>query len=108
MENKFGSEAHRKMANQVKTERANVVARVKNGSVSVAFLIVNNPKCLHSMEIGALLKKQSRWGQKKVQRLLNRLDIKTNKPIGDLTWRQRNVLADALGNKDVDWTQEVR
>lgn len=96
------------LANKLRFERANMCARVKNGSLPVAFLIMNNPRCLHTMTVGALLAKQSRWGKKRARRLLTRIDIKESREIGKLTWRQRNALADALGNRDIDWTKEMR
>lgn len=95
-------------ANKVLAERRNMLARVKNGSLPVAFLVMNNPKCLHTLTIGALLQKQKSWGRKRMLRFLLRLQIGENREIIELTWRQRNEIADTLGNKGVDWTREMR
>lgn len=81
-------------ANQVKAERGRMCAEVKNRTISVSFLVLNNPKCLRSMTIGALLCRQTGWGRKRALRLLARAELRESKPVGDLTWRQRNLLVD--------------
>jgi hypothetical protein len=83
-------------ANAVRLARAELKRRVALGEISAADVILDTPWEAESMTVGDLLTSQHRWGHTRCRRLLYRLRISENKPIGTLTDRQRRELAGLL------------
>lgn len=84
------------LANQVRLARAALKRRVRDGQVSVAQVVEASPWETYSMPIGELLRSQQRWGEKRARRALLPIGVPENKPIGQLTERQRLALVAAL------------
>jgi hypothetical protein len=83
-------------ANAVRLARAELKRRVALGEISAADVILETPWEADSMTVGDLITSQHRWGHTRCRRLLLRLHVSENKPIGKLTERQRRELADVL------------
>lgn len=80
-----------------------VRARLKRGlaasDVRAADVLLAPPREAARMEIATVLRSQRGWGPRRCQRFLARLGISERKPIGSLTDRQRQVLADQLSSQ---------
>jgi hypothetical protein len=83
-------------ANEIRLERAALKKRIAAGEVSAADVITDPPPAAESWSVGDLLMSQRRWGTTRCRRFLSRSNITETKPIGTLTERQRNLLADSL------------
>jgi hypothetical protein len=86
-------------ANKVRLARARLKREIASGEVSVAKVIVTCPWYAHSMEISDLLMSQKRWGRARCKRLLVAIGIRENKPLVNLTERQRIALVGMLSAK---------
>lgn len=84
-------------ANAVRLARAELKRRVALGEISAADVILETPWEAESMTVGDLITSQHRWGHTRCRRLLHRLQISENRPVGKLTDRQRRALAGLLG-----------
>jgi hypothetical protein len=91
-------------ANEVRLARADLKRRIATGAVSAAEVILTCPAEATSWPVGELLMSQRRWGSTRCHKFLSRNQIVETKPIGQLTQRQRRVLASAL---DTSVTQEM-
>jgi hypothetical protein len=80
-------------ANEVRLARARLKREIAGGQVSAAFVILELPSEARNWSVGELLLSQRRWGTTRVRKLLVGLHISEKRPIGDLTERQRGVLA---------------
>lgn len=93
-------EAHRlralARANEIRMARAELKRRIAEGEVSAPELILNPPSAAASWHVGELLMSQRGWGAARCRRFLARSHIGERKPLGDLTQRQRQVLAAEL------------
>lgn len=87
------------LANQVRLARAELKRRVRGGQVSVSEVVRSCPWEAHSMPIGELLMSQQRWGQARSRRVLRPIGVPENKPVGQLTERQRLALVAALESR---------
>lgn len=86
-------------ANEVRLARAELKRSIKAGATTAAEVIEPGgriPDCARSMTIGELLGSQERWGRVRVRKFLVRLEISESRAVGNLTSRQRRVLAEAL------------
>jgi hypothetical protein len=84
-------------ANQIRLARAELKRRIANGHVSAADVILACPEEASSWSVGELLMSQRRWGISRCQKFLRRNQINEIKPVGQLTDRQRQLLAAQLG-----------
>ena len=83
-------------ANAVRLKRAELKRRIADGRMSAADLILDLPWEATSWPVGELLTSQRRWGSIRAHKLLAGLHITETRPVGELTERQRRVLAAQL------------
>jgi hypothetical protein len=83
-------------ANAVRLARAELKRRIAEGEVSAAEVILDCPKVAARWTVADLLVAQHRWGSTRSRKFLQRNAISETKPIGQLTARQRQLLADQL------------
>jgi hypothetical protein len=84
-------------ANSVRLARAELKRRIADGEVSAAAIILGCPGEVKRWTVSELLLSQRRWGSARCRRFLESFQISEIKLIGDLTDRQRGLLATALG-----------
>lgn len=82
------------LANQVRNDRAVVKRQVKSGELTVVEVLADPPVCCETMAVGELLRAQRDWGPRRCRRLLSRASVSEIRRIGDLTERQRSLIAD--------------
>jgi len=80
-------------ANEVRLARARLKRQIAGGQVSAAFVVLELPWEARNWSVGELLLSQRRWGTTRVRKLLVGFHISEKRPIGELTERQRRVLA---------------
>jgi hypothetical protein len=80
-------------ANEIRRARAQLKAQLASGQRSAAEVILDPPLEAHTWPVMELLATQRHWGAAKARRLLAQNRISELKPIGELTGRQRCVLA---------------
>jgi len=80
-------------ANEVRLARAELKRRIALGDVSAAEVILACPQEASSWSMRELLMSQRRWGSKRCRKFLERNQIGELKPVGQLTERQKRVLA---------------
>jgi len=83
-------------ANEIRLARAGLKRRIAVGEVSAAEVILGCPDEATSWPVGELLISQRRWGSTRCRKFLSHNHIIETKPIGQLTDRQRRLLASAL------------
>jgi hypothetical protein len=83
-------------ANAVRLKRAELKRRIADGQVSAAEVILDLPWEATSWPVGELLTSQRRWGSIRAHKLLAGLHISATRAVGDLTERQRRVIATRL------------
>ena len=83
-------------ANEVRLARAELKRRIADGEVSAAQVILACPNEVRSWSVGDLLMSQRRWGSTKCRKFLERNQISELKQVGQLTERQKRMLADQL------------
>lgn len=89
-------------AQEVRLVRAEIKREVKRGELGVAEILQPGsevPDTLRTMTIAELLSAQNRWGATRSRGLLRRVEIRENRPVGELTTRQRRALVDALAER---------
>jgi hypothetical protein len=84
-------------ANEIRMARAELKRRIAVGESDAAEVILDPPFAALSWSVGELLVSQRGWGETRCRRFLARNHIGERKPIGDLTQRQRRMLAAQLG-----------
>ena len=84
------------VANRVRRARAELKARVADGQLAAADVILTCPVEVASMPIAQLLASQRGWGNERCRAFLARVSVPENKSIGSLTERQRRALASLL------------
>jgi hypothetical protein len=82
-----------RLANQVRRARADLKARIANGQLSAAEVILTCPREVAGMPIAQLLASQRGWGEIRSRRFLARAAVREDKSIGSLTDRQRRAIA---------------
>src|SRR5579871_3594233 len=83
-------------ANAVRLARADLKRRIAEGEVSAAEVILGCPEVAARWTVAELLVAQHRWGSTRSRKFLQRNSIGEMKPIGELTDRQRKLLAEQL------------
>jgi len=83
-------------ANKVRLARAELKRRIAEGHVSAARVILVPPFEAHNWAVGELLASQKRWGTTRCRKFLQHHRISETKALGDLTQRQRRMLAEGL------------
>jgi hypothetical protein len=83
-------------ANAVRLARAELKRRIAEGEVSAAEVILGCPDVANRWTLAELLVSQRRWGSTRCRKFLERNSISEIKLIGDLTDRQRRLLAEQL------------
>jgi hypothetical protein len=84
-------------ANSVRLARAELKRRIVDGETSAAAIILGCPGEVKRWTVAELLLSQRRWGTARCRKFLESVEIGELKLIGDLTDRQRNLVAAALG-----------
>ena len=83
-------------ANEIRAARAELKRLVADGALPAARVLLDPPPAASSWPVSELLMTQRHWGKAKCTRFLSRNQISEFKPIGELTDRQRRVLAAQL------------
>ncbi|MFZ0040088.1 MAG: hypothetical protein WAK93_02180 [Solirubrobacteraceae bacterium] len=83
-------------ANEIRLARAALKRSIAVGQVSAAEVILACPDAAASWPLGDLLMSQRRWGSTRCRKFLSRNQIGETRPVGALTDRQRQVLANSL------------
>jgi hypothetical protein len=83
-------------ANQIRLARAQLKRQIAGGDVSAAHIILDSPTEASSWAVWDLLISQHRWGTTKCRKFLSTNNISETKQLGQLTERQRRVLAEQL------------
>lgn len=83
-------------ANAVRLARAELKRRIADGDVSAAEVIAECPWEADTWPVGDLLMSQRRWGAMRCRKFLAEHRINEKKPLGQLTERQRRLLAELL------------
>lgn len=83
-------------ANAVRLKRAELKRRIAGGHLSAATVILDLPWEARNWPVGEVLRSQRRWGSIRTRKLLSGLHISEKRPVGELTERQRRVLAGRL------------
>jgi hypothetical protein len=84
-------------ANEVRRARAALKRRLAAGELSAAEVILTPPLEATSWPLGELLVSQRAWGRARSAKFLRANRISERKPLGELTERQRRLLAPQLG-----------
>ncbi len=84
-------------ANQVRSERAELKARVRAGEVGLVGLIAEPPECLATASLAEVLLAAPGVGKVRLRRVLDASRLSPAKPLGTLTERQRSELIRTLG-----------
>jgi hypothetical protein len=87
-------------ANAIRRARAELKRRISDGQLSAAELILNSPVEASSWPVADVLASQQNWGSAKSQKFLSRHGISELKRVGELTERQRRLLAGELRRLD--------
>jgi hypothetical protein len=83
-------------ANAVRLARAELKRKIADGDIGAAEVIVACPWEAESWPVGDLLMSQRRGGAMRCRKFLAEQRINEKKPLGDLTERQRRLLAGLL------------
>jgi hypothetical protein len=83
-------------ANQIRHARAELKRRIQAGERSAADVILDCPPEASRWPVEELLASQRGWGKATARKLLAHNGIREIKPVGELTVRQRRLLATQL------------
>jgi hypothetical protein len=86
-------------ANRVRLARADLKRGICAGRISAADVVRRCPWQVETMTLAELLRSQRRWGRTRVRKLLASLQLRETRKVGQLTDRERNLLAKALEAK---------
>jgi len=86
-------------ANRVRLARAERKRGIYAGRISAADVVRHCPWEVETMSLAELLRSQRRWGRTRVRKLLASLQLRETRRVGQLTDRERNLLAAALEAK---------
>ena len=84
------------LANRVRRARSMLKARVANGHLAAAEIILTPPSEAASMPVAQLLASQRGWGEARSRAFLAQVAVREDKSIGSLTERQRRAVASQL------------
>ena len=84
------------LANRVRRKRSALKARVADGQLAAAEVILTCPSEIASMPVAQLLASQRGWGEARSRAFLAQVAVREDKSIGSLTERQRRDVASLL------------
>jgi hypothetical protein len=84
------------MANEIRTQRAQLKRDLKGGKVKIDALLLDPPEWLGSAKVFDIILAVPKYGRVKVNRILNTCRISPSKTIGGLSERQRAELVAQL------------
>ena len=84
------------MANEIRTQRAQLKRDLKAGKVTIERLLLDPPEWLGSAKVFDIMLAVPKYGRVKVNRILNQCRISPSKTIGGLSERQRAELVALL------------
>jgi hypothetical protein len=84
------------LANRVRRARSMLKARVADGHLAAAEVILTAPSEAASMPVIQLLASQRGWGEARSRAFLAQVAVRGDKSVGSLTERQRRVVASQL------------
>ena len=85
-------------ANDIRSERARLKERLRNGDVAIHEVLLDPPPCVHTAKVLDLVLAIPKYGRVKANRLLERCRVSSSKTVNGLTPRQRKELLDMLGD----------
>jgi hypothetical protein len=88
------------LANDVRSGRAELKRQIAAGAVRVSDVLVDPPPVAAGIPIAALLVSQRGWGRIKSRRFLSSNDVSETRKLGELSQRQRELLATELRGMD--------
>jgi hypothetical protein len=86
-------------ANHIRLERAELRRRIARGELRAATVISDPPEAALSWPLYDVLIAQRGWGETRVRKLIWRNGLPDRKTLGALTTHQRQVIANALGER---------
>ena len=89
-------------ANEIRCARAQLKRQIASGDLSAAQVILACPPAARRWPVAALLACQRRWGSTRCTEFLARNQISEARQIGELTERQRHLLAAQLAPRSHD------
>lgn len=95
-------------ANTIRMERAALRRRVRSGDLLVSEVLAWMPDCVRTLPLGALLRWQDRWGDRRVERFSTRVGVSELRRAGDLPVRQCMQVARGLGQLELVADQFVQ
>lgn len=87
-------------AKQARLLRADTKHKLSTGEISIKELILSQEKSIRKMKLIDALKCLPKIGQIKAEKIMNELNIPTNKRIGGLGYLQRRKLVEYLDAKE--------
>ena len=81
------------LANDARRGRAQLKRQIAAGVISVADVLIDPPPVAAGISVSALLGSQRGWGRIKSRRFLSSNDLSETRKLGELSQRQREVLA---------------
>ena len=81
------------LANRVRRARSMLKARVADGQLAAAEVILNPPSEAAGMTVVQVLASQRGWGEARSRAFLAQVALREDKTIGSLTERQRRAVA---------------
>jgi hypothetical protein len=81
------------LANDARSGRAELKRQIAAGVVSVTDVLIDPPPVAAGISVGALLVSQRGWGRIKSRRFLSSNDVSETRKLGELSQRQRELLA---------------
>jgi hypothetical protein len=85
-----------RLANDARSRRAELKRQIAVGAVRVADVLVDPPPVATGIPVAALLISQRGWGRVKSRRFLSSNDVSETRKVGELSQRQRELLATEL------------
>lgn len=79
-------------ANRVRRARSDLRHRLERGETQAAEVLADVPPEAKTLPVLDLLCYQPRWGRTRALRVLDEVPVRENKPLGDMTCRQRDEL----------------
>jgi hypothetical protein len=88
-------------ANEIRLARAALKHRIARGEITVASVILKCPEAARTWPVADLLRAQryAAWGRARALKVLPRARISELRTVGQLTQRQRVLLAEMLGQR---------
>lgn len=85
-------------ANGIRSERARLKERLRNGELAIVEVLVDPPEYVHTAKVFDLLLAVPKFGRVKTNKLLERCRVSPSKTVIGLTPRQRKELLDMLND----------